>query len=321
MTKTVVCSLLTVDLKKKIMRKAIKYSMIVCSVSWLFAAFMVFVLDVKSISDNPMMYTICASLYMLLPLMTAVVMQRVDKEKLASTSLLRFKVRWVWLVAWMLPVVMVLLTILVNSLLLDAEINTDMSSMLPMDQVSEEQKQMMSLFLNPAVLIVITIISGMFAGATINALFAFGEEYGWRNYLVSALKEKKFVFASIFIGVVWGIWHFPLILLGHNYPHHSIAGVFMMVIFCVLASFVEMYFVMKAKSVFPAVIFHGTINAVAGLNVIMIKGGNDLLNGLTGLSGFIVMAIVVAVIYVFDRCILKDDIFVKTIGEALEDGK
>ena len=116
MTKTVVCSLLTVDLKMKIMRKAIKYSMIVCAVSWLFAAFMVFVLDVKSISDNPMMYTICASLYMLLPLMTAVVMQRGDKEKLASTNLLRFKVRWVWLVAWMLPVVMVLLTILVNSL-------------------------------------------------------------------------------------------------------------------------------------------------------------------------------------------------------------
>ena len=92
----------------------------------------------------------------------------------------------------------------------------------------------------------------------------------------------------------------------------------MMVVFCVLASFIEMYFVLKAKSVFPAAIFHGTINAVAGLNVLLIKGGSDLINGATGLSGFIVMSIVIAVIYVFDKYVLKDNIFAKTIEEVLD---
>ena len=93
----------------------------------------------------------------------------------------------------------------------------------------------------------------------------------------------------------------------------------MMVVFCVLASFVELYFVLKAKSVYPAAIFHGTINAVAGLNVILVKGGNDLLNGLTGISGFVVITIAICVIYVFDKYVLKDNIFTKTIGEVLED--
>ena len=287
-------------------------------VSWIYAAIMIFGLDVKNPSDNPMKYTICASLYMLLPMMVAIVMQKINKEKLSSTGLLRFKIKWSWLVAWMLPVVIVLLTIFVNTLLPGCEFNTDMSAMIPADSVPEEQKEMASKLMTPAFMIITTVISGLFAGATINALFAFGEEYGWRNYLVSALKEKKFVCASIFIGIVWGIWHFPLILLGHNYPQHSVAGVFMMVIFCVLASFVELYLVLKAKSVFPAAIFHGTINAVAGLNVLLIKGGNDLINGAAGLSGFILISIVIAIIYVFDRYVLKDNIFSKTIGEVLD---
>ena len=300
------------------MKKAIKYSIILCVISWIYAAIMIFGLDVQNPSDNPMRYTMCASLYMLLPMIVAIVMQKINKEKLSSTGLLRFKIKWSWLVAWMLPVVIVLLTIFVNALLPGCEFNADLSSLIPMEQVPEEQKEMVSMLMTPAFMIIITVISGLFAGATINALFAFGEEYGWRNYLVSALKEKKFVCASIFIGIVWGIWHFPLILLGHNYPQHSVAGVFMMVIFCVLASFVELYLVLKAKSVFPAAIFHGTINAVAGLNVLLIKGGNDLINGAAGLSGFILISIVIAIIYVFDRYVLKDNIFSKTIGEVLD---
>lgn len=303
------------------MKKAIRYSIVVCLVSWAFAAFMIFGLNVKNILDNPMMYTICTSLYMLLPLITAVVIQKIDKEKLASTNLFNFKINWSWVVAWTLPVVLVLLTIFVNALLPDVVINTDMSSMIPLDKIPEEQKELFVKLLNPIVLTIVTVIAGLCAGLTINAVFAFGEEYGWRNYLVSALKEKKFICASVFIGIVWGIWHFPLILLGHNYPQHSVAGVFMMVVFCVLASFIETYFVLKTKSVFTAAIFHGTINAVAGLNITLIKGGNDLLNGLTGLSGFFVMAIVVTIIYVIDKYVLKDNIFTKTIGEALENGE
>ena len=309
------------------MKTAIKYSIIVCVVSWVYAAVMIFGVGIKNPADNPMMYTIFASSYMLMPLICAVGTRLATSRNMGmqqATSvrqLLRFKIKFSWLVAWILPVVIVLLTIFVNSLLPNCEFNTDMSALIPADQVPEEQKEMLNMMMTPAFMIVTTIISGLFAGATINALFAFGEEYGWRNYLVDALREKKFVFASIFIGVVWGLWHFPLILLGHNYPQHNVIGVFMMVIFCVLLSSIETYFVLKAKSVYPAAIFHGTINAVAGLNVILIKGGNDLINGAAGLSGFIVMAITIFVIYLFDKYVCKDNIFTKTIGEVLDNGE
>ncbi len=305
------------------MKTAIKYSIIVCVVSWVYAAIMIFGVGIKNPADNPMMYTVFASSYMFLPMICALGLQIVTSRKthvrvsLRETGLLRFKIKPSWLVAWILPIIIVLLTIVVNSLFPDVEIKKDLTDLVPMDQVDEEQIGIVGMMMKPAFMIVTTIISGLFAGATINALYAFGEEYGWRNYLVAALKEKKFVFAAIFIGIVWGIWHFPLILLGHNYPQHSVAGVFMMVILCVLLSFIETYFVLKAKSVYPAAIFHGTINAVAGLNVILIKGGNDLINGASGLSGFIVMAITIFVIYLFDKYVCKDNIFTKTIGGGL----
>ena len=309
------------------MKTAIKYSIIVCVVSWLYAAIMIFGVGIKNPADNLTIYTLFASSYMFLPMICALGLQIMTCRKthvrvsLRETGLLRFNIKSSWLVAWILPIIIVLLTIVVNSLFPDVEIKKDLTDLVPMDQVDEEQMGIVGMMMKPAYMIVITIISGLFAGATINALYAFGEEYGWRNYLVAALKEKKFVFAAIFIGIVWGIWHFPLILLGHNYPQHNVIGVFMMVICCVLLSFIETYFVLKAKSVYPAAIFHGTINAVAGLNVILMKGGNDLLNGTQGLSGFVVMAITIFVIYIFDRYICKDNIFSKTIGEVLNDGE
>lgn len=299
------------------MKKALRYSVVLCAVSWLFALFMVFGLGIRNVSDNPMKYSLCASLYMLFPLVCSIVIQLIDKERLSSTGLLRFKIRGSWFVAWFLPIVIVLLAIFVNSLFPNVNVNKEISEMIP----GTEGQELPSFFATSSAFIILTIFSGLLAGISVNALFAFGEEYGWRNYLVSALREKNFVTTSMFIGVVWGLWHFPLILMGHNYPQHSVAGVFMMVIFCILFSFVETYFVLKAKSVYPAAIFHGTVNAVAGLSLIMVKGGNDLLNGVTGLSGFIVLLSVIILIYLFDKYVFKDNIFSKTIGEVLEDGE
>jgi len=68
------------------------------------------------------------------------------------------------------------------------------------------------------------LLHGLFAGDTLNALFGFGEEAGWRGYLLHEWKHMQFWKASLFIGLIWGIWHAPLILLGYNYPQHSPTG-------------------------------------------------------------------------------------------------
>ena len=64
----------------KKMKKAIKYSIILCVVSWIYAAIMIFGVGIINPADNPMMYTIFASSYMLLPLICAVVLQIIGKD-------------------------------------------------------------------------------------------------------------------------------------------------------------------------------------------------------------------------------------------------
>ena len=55
-----------------------------------------------------------------------------------------------------------------------------------------------------------------------NTFFAFGEEYGWRGYLTPKLaKRMGWVGASLVVGALWGLWHAPVLLLGHNFLRSS----------------------------------------------------------------------------------------------------
>lgn len=73
-----------------------------------------------------------------------------------------------------------------------------------------------------AVLVVATTGSGHFGSETdeplwsaipalvaVTLLMVFGEEYGWRGYLVPKLLPLGEVRASLIVGVIWGVWHFP----------------------------------------------------------------------------------------------------------------
>lgn len=301
------------------MKKAISFSIAVCLFSWVMFALVHWGFGIGK--ETPTGLVVFETIYMFFPMITALVLQKIDKEKFNHTGLVNFKFNWAWLVAWLLPVVMVLLCILVNGLMPGVSLQYNAEQVINQYQVPEEQQelvreQMMRL---PAWLMVIsTLFSGLLMGASINALFAFGEEYGWRNYLVNALRERKFWPAALFIGVVWGIWHFPLILMGHNYPNEPYWGVLLMVVFCVLAGVIELYFVLKTKSMIVAAVMHGTINAVAGMTIYFTLGGNDFLNGMTGLAGFIVMVVTIICIWIYDKHIAKDGIFTKTLADSLE---
>ncbi|ULQ58639.1 CPBP family intramembrane metalloprotease [Brucepastera parasyntrophica] len=168
---------------------------------------------------------------------------------------------------------------------------------------------------SPLVYLAIQVVSALAAGYTINALFAFGEEAGWRGYLLKALENKKFLSVSLITGTVWGLWHFPLILLGHNYPQHPIPGVGMMIVWCILLSPVMTYIVIKSKSVISAAIFHGTLNAIGGLSRLYLVGGNDLTNGIAGIAGFIALLLITIAFFLYDKYASKENIFTTVIEE------
>ncbi|MBP5796836.1 MAG: CPBP family intramembrane metalloprotease [Bacteroidales bacterium] len=301
------------------MKKAIRFSIIVCLFSW--AMFAVAHWGFGMGADTPVGLMLFSTVYMFFPLITALVLQAIDKEKFNHTGLVNFKIKWSWAVAWLLPLVMTLACILVNGLMPGVELKYNAEQLINQYHIPEDQQEMVREQLGqlPAYLmILITLISGLIAGITVNAIAAFGEEFGWRNYLVGALRGVKFWKAALFIGIVWGIWHFPLILMGHNYPNEPQWGVLLMVVMCVLLGAIELYFVLKSKSMIVAAIMHGTINALAGVVIYFTLGGNDFVNGMPGLSGFIVMLVTILCIWIYDKHIAKEGIMSQTLGASLE---
>jgi uncharacterized membrane protein YjjP (DUF1212 family) len=56
-------------------------------------------------------------------------------------------------------------------------------------------------------------------------------------------------------------------------------------------------------------------NAIAGFGVLYLVGGNDITNGTTGIAGFIALLIINLLFYIYDKCITKENIFTRVMGE------
>lgn len=146
-------------------------------------------------------------------------------------------------------------------------------------------------------LIPLVMISGTLSGLTINMLFAFTEELAWRDFLIRELKDYSIFRANIIIGVLWGFWHTPVILLGHNLYGYPLWGVMLMISFCVVMSFLLYYLRVKGESVWVPSIFHGTLNGTAGIILVFIHDGNMLFSNPVGVAGIIAVFTLLMVIF------------------------
>jgi membrane protease YdiL (CAAX protease family) len=125
-------------------------------------------------------------------------------------------------------------------------------------------------------------------GILINMVFTFGEEFGWRGYLLPRLSPLGGVQAAIITGVVWGLWHAPIIVLnGYNYPGHPWLGVVMMVIFTVALSMIFAWLRFRSGSVWPSTLAHAAFNAQAGFAIVFLSQADSLLRAPIGLIGLL----------------------------------
>jgi len=248
--------------------------------------------------------------YMFVPMLVAIFLQKVVyREGVTGPLGVSFRLNRWFLVAWLLPPIVAFATLGVSLLMPGVHYSREMAgmferfrSLLTPEQMEQMRKQAEMFPVHP---IWLGLIQGLVGGATINAVAAFGEELGWRGFLQRELGPLGFWKSSAIIGVIWGLWHAPLILKGLNYPQHPLLGVPMMVGWCLLLSPIFAYVRLKGKSVIAAAIIHGTLNGTYGLAIMVIRGGNDLTVGLTGFAGFLVLALVNICIFVYDSAHLR----------------
>ena len=154
-------------------------------------------------------------------------------------------------------------------------------------------------------LLIVQVLIFVVIGPIVNIIPTMGEELGWRGYLLPKLRIFLPDRAALVItGVIWGFWHFPVIVMGHNYGTgywgYPWLGILAMIVFCVVLGTIEGYISIKLQSAIPAAMIHSTVNAGAALPSIFAKSGYNPLLGpaITGLVGglpFIVLAVILLI--------------------------
>ena len=277
------------------MHRVTRYLIVVCALSWGLIGGG-YALGMKWAGAD--MVTL-GMVLMWIPGAVALVVERRDAPGRVRDRLgLRFgKSRW-WLMAWLIAPAMTLASMALSLMLPEHIWLPDPSVLMDrlggaMDpetrQASIEQIENL-----PIPLIWLQLISGLTTGGLMTAFFALGEEIGWRGFLDREADEQGWGFwkASFVIGAIWGFWHWPVIVQGHNWPQHPYLGVLLMVVFCMGVGPIFTFVTRMTGSVFAAGLAHGTLNATAAMPLMSVSGGNDLTVGITSFVG---LAVIVAV--------------------------
>jgi membrane protease YdiL (CAAX protease family) len=163
----------------------------------------------------------------------------------------------------------------------------------------------------PWLALLIIFVQTMFMTMIINSIASMGEEFGWRAYL---LQKLMVLFAgagggvagakahpntgarraALLVGLIWGVWHFPLFFLGSTltFPFALIY-----LVYTCSASVLLSWVTLRSGSVWPASIGHGMLNGTSAFPVLMANAtANTLLGpgptGLIGLLGYLILALV-----------------------------
>ncbi len=156
-------------------------------------------------------------------------------------------------------------------------------------------------------LLIIQAVEALLLGPILNIFTCFGEEWGWRGYLLPKMSKKLPAIPMLLVnGIIWGLWHAPLTAIGHNYgtgyPGFPFTGIAAMCGFCIVMGIFLSYVAMKTKSCIPAAIGHGAANSIAAIGMYFTTdGGNPFLGpaptGIVGAIPFIIVAVLMCVFY------------------------
>jgi membrane protease YdiL (CAAX protease family) len=154
---------------------------------------------------------------------------------------------------------------------------------------------------SPLVVFMATLFVASTYGTLFGAITAAGEEIGWRGYMLTRLVDAGVPRPLLVSGVVWALWHVPLILAGSYAAGPSLflsAASFVIGVTAVGCIIGRLR--LETGSIWPAIILHAAWNSI-------IQGGFDLATQgasaklWTGESGLLVMLSLVVAAFLLAR--------------------
>jgi membrane protease YdiL (CAAX protease family) len=114
---------------------------------------------------------------------------------------------------------------------------------------------------NQALVITIMIFLLLTIGVIKNLGSTLGEEIGWRGFLIFELKKvMPFKSLAIVSGVIWAVYHFPIINLMYGSGENLLLHIGAFTTMIIGMSVILAYFTFKSNSLWPAAVYHSIHN-------------------------------------------------------------
>lgn len=244
-------------------------------------------------AEETLVNTALTAVLMFFPALGVLITRLVTREGFKNAMVrlnLKGNVRY-YLIGWFGPMVLTILGMVFYFLLFPSEFTT-----------TTLDAQLATMPIPPAMFWATQALLMMVA-PLLNLVTCFGEEWGWRGYLLPKVAERmKFLPTVLLTGLVWGIWHAPVIVAGHNYgmqyPGYPWWGIIAMCVFCIVAGTLFSYITLKTRSCWPAVLAHGALNGTASIGVIFLADPmaydrfvGPVPTGIIGAAAYIMVAV------------------------------
>lgn len=142
----------------------------------------------------------------------------------------------------------------------------------------------------------------VFTAAVLDIMSSFGEEWGFRAYLLPKLFRKiGAIPAMIVSGLISGLWYAPLVYLGYYYGDANagfpIVNILAMCIFSMVTGVIYSFLCLRTGSIFPSVFAHSAVSVMMSQAALLTFDGGNYFVGpaptgiLSGLP-FIVTAVI-----------------------------
>ena len=238
---------------------------------------------------------------MFAPLAANIVTRLITREGWSNT-LLRPNFRRGWrfyLAAWFLPVLAAIVGGAIYYLLFPSRFDLSMMWAREMGLISIGKD------LDPGTYFIVQVGIALATAMTVGLLLSFGEEFGWRAYLLPKLMPLGGRKAVLLSGVIHGVWHWPFILMGYEYGFgywgEPVVGPLLFVVFALCLSAFLAWVTLRSGSVWPAALGHAAVNASPLLMLPFVRGDPDRLIGpitvgIVGVLGYAVLALLILLI-------------------------
>lgn len=143
----------------------------------------------------------------------------------------------------------------------------------------------------------LAVAQSVIGASFLGIVLGFGQEYGWRGFLLSELSKAGAVKGVLWVGIIWAAWRWPAELLHQAERGPASTWALIYVVSAVLMGFVLGYIMLKTQSVWLAAFVHGLhTQGLQFINTCIYRPVDAVYSFSGGLYGLLVMMMLVIVI-------------------------